>query len=135
MEPPKVGMGVILLRDGKVLFGWRKASHGSESWCPPGGHLEAGESFEQCARRELLEETGLTARNLRFGAVTNDLFREEGKHYITVYMVADWESGEPRVMEPEKASEWRWFAWDRLPEPLFLSVENLVKSGFTPNKY
>ncbi len=132
MDAPKVGVGVILLREGKALFGWRKAMHGSGTWCPPGGHLEAGESFGDCARRELLEETGLTAKNFRIGGVTNDIFEEDGKHYITVNMLCDWDGGEPRAMEPHKAERWEWFPWDSLPEPLFLTVRNLLKQGFDP---
>ena len=43
-ERPKVGVGVIIIKDGKFLMGWRKKSHGSGTWCPPGGHLEYGTS-------------------------------------------------------------------------------------------
>jgi 8-oxo-dGTP diphosphatase len=126
-----VGMGVIVFRDGRVLLGRRKSSHGTGTWHMPGGHLEFGESLEGCARREVLEETGLNIKNPRFAAVTNDMF-EEGKHYITLFMLSEWESGEPMVMEPEKAESWEWFSWDNLPEPLFLPMQNLLKQGFRP---
>ena len=54
----------------------------------PGGHLEFGESFENCAVREVLEETGLTIQNVRFLTATNDVMEEEGKHYVTIFMGA-----------------------------------------------
>lgn len=78
---PRVGLGVAIIRNGKILFGKRKNSHGEGSWCFPGGHLEFGESWEECARRETLEETGLKIRNIRFATATNDLFKKEDKHY------------------------------------------------------
>jgi ADP-ribose pyrophosphatase YjhB (NUDIX family) len=52
----------------------------------PGGHLEHGESWEECARREILEETGLVVRDVRFLTATNDVFAAEGKHYVTIFM-------------------------------------------------
>lgn len=56
----KVGLGLYILNDrGQVLLGLRKAKHGEGTWCPPGGHLEYGESFEEGAVREAFEETGI----------------------------------------------------------------------------
>lgn len=51
----------------------------------PGGHLEYGESFADCAKREVLEETGLQVGNVKFLVATNDVM-EEGKHYVTVFV-------------------------------------------------
>jgi 8-oxo-dGTP diphosphatase len=51
----------------------------------PGGHLEYGESFADCAKREALEETGLEVGDVKFFTATNDVM-EEGKHYVTIYM-------------------------------------------------
>jgi 8-oxo-dGTP diphosphatase len=132
MEKPGVGVGVLVIREGKVLFGWRKSSPCSGTWCPPGGHLEFGESIEDCARREVMEETGIKIKNVRFGTVTNDIFDGRKEHYITVNMIADWDSGEPFVKEREKAEKWEWFSWDNLPNPLFLPVENMLIQGFRP---
>ena len=133
MERPKVGIGVIVMKDGRFLMGWRKASHGSGTWCPPGGHLEYGETPEECAIRETLEETGVNIKNVRFGFATNDIFESDDKHYITLNMLADWESGEPRAMEPGKATKWRWFSWDEIPDKVFLTVQNMLKQGFRPD--
>lgn len=126
----RVGVGVFVIRDGKFLILQRKGSHGSGTWSLPGGHLEYGESFENASRREVLEETGCSIKNLRFGAVTNDIFETDKKHYITIWMVSDWDGGEPKIMEPEKCVSQRWANFDNLPEPLFLSWVQLKTSIF-----
>lgn len=129
---PRIGVGVIVLRDNRVLLGKRKGSHGSGTWSFPGGHLEWGESLDACARREVLEETGVIVRNVWHVAFTNDVFAAEGKHYVTLYVAADYESGTPRVAEPEKCEQWAWFSWGALPTPLFLPIQNLLARGFDP---
>lgn len=58
-------------------------------WAFPGGHLEHGESFYECAERETLEETGLRVAGRRVLTVTNDVFEDVGKHYITVFVVCE----------------------------------------------
>ena len=126
---PKVGIGVIVIKDGKILLGKRKNAHGEGAWCYPGGHLEYGESWEECSRREVMEETGIEIKNLRFGTVKN-----EQKHYITICMLAEYSSGEVKIMEPDKCDEWGWFDWDKLPQPLFLTTINQLKAGFNPLK-
>lgn len=129
IKRPYIGIGVIILRNGKLLLGKRRNAHGAGSWCCPGGHLEYGESFEACARREVSEETGLEIENIRCGPYTNDLFDAEGKHYVTLFMLADCPQGAPRLCEPEKCERWAWFSEEALPRPLFLPLKNLLAAG------
>ena len=129
---PLVGVGAIVVRQGKVLLGRRVNAHGEGTWAPPGGHLEFGESPEACARREVREETGLEIANVRLATATNDVFEEEGLHYVTLMMRADWTSGEAVLKEPAKCSGWGWFGWNDLPAPLFLPLRTLVQSGYRP---
>jgi len=68
-------------------------------------------------------------KNIRFLGLTNDVF-EEGKHYITIAMLADWAGGESERCEPEKCLGWKWVNLEYMPERLFLPVENLLKSEF-----
>ncbi|MBU3965464.1 NUDIX domain-containing protein [Patescibacteria group bacterium] len=131
-ERPKVGVGVIVIRNGKILLGKRKNAHGEGAWCYPGGHLEYGESWEECSRREVMEEAGIEIGNIRFGIATNDIFEDEQKHYITICMIVDFTSGVIKVMEPDKCEKWGWFEWDKLPQPLFLTIINQIKVGFNP---
>ncbi|ACL04019.1 NUDIX hydrolase [Desulfatibacillum aliphaticivorans] len=127
---PRIGVAVIVYKEGEVLLGLRKNAHGEGTWALPGGHLEFGESPEQCAVREVMEETGMAVKNMRPGPYTNDLFEKEGKHYITLFMVCEYASGDLTLREPHKCSGWEWFAPDALPEPRFLSLQNLLMKGF-----
>jgi len=132
-KKPGVGVGVCIVKDGKVLWGKRKNSHGEGSWCFPGGHLEFNESWEDCAMRETLEETGIRIKNIRFVAATNDIFPKGAKHYVTIFMLAKYDTGEVQLLEPDKCERWEWFDWSNPPEPLFISGQNLRKTGFDPS--
>ena len=128
-----VGVGVFVFKNGKFLMQQRQGAHGANSWSVPGGHLEFGESFEDTARREVIEETNLHIKNVRFGAVTNDFFKGENKHYVTVWMLSDWDYGKESIMEPNKCLRQAWYAFDDLPSPLFLPWNQLLKSEFIEN--
>ncbi len=130
---PRIGVGVFVFKDGKFLMGKRMGSNGEGSWSVPGGHLEFGESFEETAMREVFEETGLVVQNVRFGAVTNDYFKDEDKHYVTVWMLSDYKSGDATIMEPDKFVDQEWFSFETLPSPLFLPWNQLLKSEFINN--
>ncbi|MEK7106747.1 MAG: NUDIX hydrolase [Patescibacteria group bacterium] len=131
-ERPGVGIGVCIRKDGKVLIGKRKGGLMPGTWAIPGGKLDMNEELEACAIRETKEETGIEIKNIRFATLTNDIAKELGFHYLTLFYVADWKSGEPRVMEPDKCEEWKWSKWNDLPKPLFISTKNLFNTGFNP---
>jgi 8-oxo-dGTP diphosphatase len=114
------------------LLGRRIGSHGAGSWALPGGHLEFGETVEQCAAREVLEETGLDIQVVASGPYTNNMFPEECKHYVTLFVVAHAQTGVSWAREPSKCSVWRWFRWSELPRPLFPPLASLYASGFVP---
>ena len=71
---PRIGVAVIVVKSDRVLLGKRKGAHGAGTWAFPGGHLAFGESFEACAHREVMEETGLSICDLKMGPYTNDFF-------------------------------------------------------------
>jgi 8-oxo-dGTP diphosphatase len=94
--------------------------------------LEFGETVEQCAAREVLEETGLPIQSITLGPYASNVFAAERKHYVTLFVLAQSASGEPQLCEPAKCSSWRWFRWSELPQPLFLPLEALHRTGFVP---
>ena len=133
-ERPKVGIGSLVMRDGKVLIGKRIGGHGSGTCMIPGGHLEFGESFEDAAIREATEETGLTDFEIK-GIVSlgNDIAFQ--KHYISIGVLLESLSGEPFNNEPEKAIEWQWLDPKKLPEPMFPHAEKVIKNYLTGKFY
>lgn len=125
----KVGVGLYIFNPkNQLLLGLRKSDHEKGTWCPPGGHMEYGESNEEAAIREVLEETGLKIKkqDVSLQGVTNDFYPESGKHYITLHLSCHKYSGTPQIMEPNKCAEWRWFDLDNLPENLMLSNKNFI---------
>lgn len=123
----KVGIGVLVMKDDKVLLLKRQGSHGEGMWGGTGGHLEHLESFASCAKRETKEEAGIEIDNVRFLCVSN--FQDHApKHYVDIGLLADYVSGEPTIMEKEKCSEMGWFALDELPTPLFGMMSNYIEA-------
>ena len=139
MNRPIVGVGAILIKSQQVLIGQRLGSHGSGTFALPGGHLEYGESFEQCAAREVEEETGIKIEpeSFRLAYATTDLFPELDKQYVTIFMRANVpEDVEAKLMEPNKCSGWNWVTWEnlRLQTPLFKPLATLLATSYDPLK-
>lgn len=123
---PRVGVGIVISRDGELLLQRRINVHGTGTWSTPGGHLEPGEDPRSCAIREAAEETGLAVEHATFVGVTNDVFDDE-RHYITLWFVADGVTGEPSLSAPYEMSELRWFRRGQLPHPLFPPLQRLLE--------
>jgi 8-oxo-dGTP diphosphatase len=134
---PFVGIGVIVVNPnhhpGCVLISERISSHGKGGHQLPGGHLEYRESFEECAQRELKEETNIDCSSFKLVHVVNTTFSEEdggSKHYVTLFMKGIINDDSTlKCMEPHKNSEWIWTKWEdlktmKLFAPLRQAVEN-----------
>ncbi len=129
---PLIGVGVIIVKAGHLLLLERRSVHGAGTWSTPGGHLEFGESPAACAIREVEEETGVVIGNVRFIGITNDIFAEATRHYVTLWMRGEYRSGTPSIRAPYEMSAVDWFRLDNLPQPLFLSLQNLVDGNSHP---
>jgi len=126
-----VGVGVLIKNDkGEVLLGKRKGSHGAGEWGFPGGSLRFGEKVIEAVIRETKEETGLDIYDCELISVFDELgyMESDKKHYLGIGMSAKYKGGEPKIMEPEKCEEWRWFSLDNLPENVFEGSALVIKS-------
>jgi 8-oxo-dGTP diphosphatase len=102
-----------------------KGGHCVGDWSFAGGHLEFKESVEECAKRELEEETSLKALSIKYGPWIENVM-ENDKHYVTLFVFVDDFLGEPKLLEPHKCEGWEWFAWNKLPLPLFAPIHSLI---------
>ncbi len=140
-EKPRVGVGVMILKNNKVLLGQRhfdpaKADselHGEGTWTLPGGKLEFQEELNEAGKREVLEETGIKANLSELISVSNDTVPD--KHFVTVgFLCTDFE-GEPKVMEPDEITKWDWFDLDNLPAPLFSPSAKIIRNYLNKKIY
>jgi 8-oxo-dGTP diphosphatase len=125
---PYVGIGCIVVRDGKVLLVRNRRGF----WSTPGGHLDFGESPDGCAVREVFEETGVRVANVEFVAITNDVLTDVGKHSLTVWMRGDADGAPAQIGDTAEINELGWFSPDRLPAPLHLYFQNLLEGRCWP---
>lgn len=124
----KVGVGVLVLNQyGQALLGKRTGSHGAGTWAFPGGHLEYLETIKNCAKREVLEETGLRVESLENITFTSCVYPLEDFQSITLFVKAVHIGGILQNKEPHKCEGWQWFTWGMWPKPLFGPLEVLLQ--------
>lgn len=121
---PRPGVGVAVIVTSKehpdcIVLGKRKSTPGKGLFQLPGGHLEFGETWEDAACRETLEETGLHITNVKYCHAVNSIVPEIDYHYVTIFMkgeIGTCGPSEPENKEPDKCEGWQWVKWDDIPE-------------------
>lgn len=133
---PGVGVGIIILNERKEILIGKRIGSLSPTYSIPGGHLEAGETFEDAAKKEVFEETGLIIESPKVFCVTNNLrtYRQQNIHFVSVSLLATKFSGELTNKEPDKCESWNWYRVDQIPEPQFdaseYAIECFIKEQF-----
>jgi 8-oxo-dGTP diphosphatase len=119
--PIEVGCEAYIVRAGRILLGKRKNVFGDGTWGMPGGRTELMERAGDTVIREVREELGITItpEAVEFLALTDDPNPERNSHHLHLTFKVDIGSAEPKVMEPQACSEWRWHDLQALPAAIF----------------
>ena len=115
---PGVGVGLAILRDGRLLLCRRLKALEAGYWNIPGGKVDHLESSLAAARREAEEETGLTIGKVEFLCHSEYINVADRHHWVSLIFVTRDTQGEPVLTEPDKLSDIGWFDPDNLPEPI-----------------
>ena len=138
-ERPYVGVGVVVFRGEEVLLAKRGKKPRFNSWSIPGGAQELGETIEDAAHREIMEETGLVIEILGLVEVVNSINLDDEKrvqfHYTLIDFVAEWKGG--NLVAGDDAADARWVPINEIDayklRPLtyevILEADKLRKSG------
>lgn len=113
-DKPVVGVGAVVVHEGKILLEKRKNAPGKGKWSIPGGLVELGESAEQAVGREVKEETGLEVEEPRLIDVVNNInLDEKGKtkyHYVIVDYLVKVRGGVPKAASDADEVKWVSFS-------------------------
>lgn len=126
LDFPGLGVGLAILRDGKLLLCRRMKAPEAGHWNIVGGKVDHMEPAELAARREAAEETGLSIGAIRYLGVTEQRIEADRQHWVSLLYVTDDTTGEPQLTEPDKLSEIGWFDLDDLPQPLSVFTRTVL---------
>lgn len=109
-DQPLVAVGAIVFKDNRVLLVRRGKPPAEDLWAIPGGRVEIGETLQEAAEREIMEETGVTIRALvpvyTFDVIDRDTRGRIQFHYVIVDLTAEYIEGEPRAGDDAAAARW-----------------------------
>lgn len=136
LDFPGVGVGLVILREGRLLLCQRMKAPEAGYWSIPGGKVDHLETCLAAARREAEEETGLQIGAVEFLCHSEFIDPQDRHHWVSLIFVTRDTQGEPTLTEPDKLSAIGWFDPDKLPEPLSAFAKDALaalKQGRTGN--
>ncbi len=119
---------VLLMRRGKSTsneIGW---------WTQPGGTVEFSERAVDGLKREIKEELGINVKIWGYAPHVDHIIKKEKQHWIAIIYFADLKSGEPKIIEPHKCDEIKWFDLKKLPKNLTQSTREPIEN-YLARKY
>jgi len=138
-----IGVRVMILKNGKVLLGKRRANlekagsplHGGGTWTMPGGKVDFGENLEEAMFREVLEEaeTKIDKDDLRLSSVSYNIIND--RQFVTLGFITESFEGEPKVSPGGEIIEWKWFSLDNLPDNLYFASADILNNHLNNKIY
>jgi len=109
-KQPVVGVGAVIIKDGKILLEKRKSEPGRGKWSIPGGLVELGESISQTVVREVAEETGLEVYAPELIDVVDNVVRDENGevkyHFVIVDYFVKLKGGNMKASSDAEELQW-----------------------------
>jgi ADP-ribose pyrophosphatase YjhB (NUDIX family) len=128
LREARVGCGVVVLRDGKLLLLKRVNPPEADHWGLPGGKVDWLEPAAVSAARELLEETGVTAGPMALLCAADYIDEAAGEHWLCPIYLALEATGEAHRAEPHKHSDLGWFDPANSPSPLTVTAQAAIEA-------
>jgi ADP-ribose pyrophosphatase YjhB (NUDIX family) len=125
---PRVGCGVAMVQDGKILLMRRLNAPEAGHWGIAGGKIDLYETAPQAAAREIAEELGVAVVADRLLCFVDQIDRQAGTHWVSPVYLAERFEGEPAIQEPHKHADLGWFDLDALPAPLTAAAAAAVQA-------
>lgn len=126
-----VGCGALIVNDKNqtlLLLRGTKSKNEAGFWNQPGGAVEFSEKIEDAVKREIKEELNVEIKIIKFLSFTDQILKAEGQHWVALSFLAKIEKGQPKIMEPEKIAQIKWFDLDHLPEKLAQTTRDSIKA-------
>lgn len=138
MKPGKdyigVGCGAFIINEkGEVLLQQRNKEPEKGFWSIPGGKVEWMETFEDAVKREVKEECDVEVTVEKLLGICDHIVKQENQHWVSPSFLCRIKNGEPKIMEPSKHLDMKWFDLNSLPENITITTQHAVKSYKTNN--
>lgn len=119
-----VGCGAFILNDrNELLLQQRNKAPEKGYWSIPGGKVEMFETFHQAVKREIKEEIGVEIEIIDLLGICDHIIRSEKSHWVSPPFLCKITKGEPKIMEPTKHIDMKWFSLDNLPENITITTK------------
>lgn len=133
MKPGKdyigVGCGAFIINEKEqLLLQQRNKEPEKDCWCIPGGKVEWMETFEDAVKREVKEECDVEINVEKLLGVCDHIVKNEKQHWVSPSFLCRIIEGEPKIMEPSKHVDMKWFDLNNLPQKITITTQHAIKS-------
>ena len=129
------GVGILVIKEGRLLLGKRKNISHSGYLGIPGGNIDIGENITQAGERELEEEVGIIATNSKLSSVTSTYHSDNDQLFFGFCLVVTSFEGNIKNMEPERCEGWGFYDVNDLPENIFAPHQAFIDNHLAESHF